>query len=312
MVNHVEQHRRTRLSLALVLCGGLLVSAYLLFARTGGASRAISVEATGSAPSAQAGPTTPAPGSAGCGSELPKSVAIPPGYSGPKPGPSPDATVAPAAGQLAFHWTSGTGSVEARWPSDAGKQIPTGPSPVGAPSAAQSFSALVSREAVSAGGGRSMREMLFDLPGDQRAQCRTFQVDVFDADGSRLNSVFDNVVRHPFESSIPLVTASRQAPSAPPVAPCSASAGVRTPPNRVTTNSASEAFSTPTDALRSFLAGQPTLLPDGYVEFKLPNGALAYGHPGFGPTNQDSFVTVIEIAPNTSGWSVLRVIASGC
>ena len=67
-------------------------------------------------------------------------------------------------------------------------------------------------------------------------------------------------------------------------------------------------YPSPTDALSAFLKGQPTFMPRGYVEIRLPDGSLAYG----AQVREGRFVTVVQVVADPGGWRVTRWEASGC
>jgi len=229
-----------------------------------------------------------------CGSDLPARLNIPAGYVGPGTGSAP---LEHEAEQLARAWSSPTGRVEVRWPSDLDKRPFT---------ESQGFMGMTSAEPIPAAGGTSVRYMLFHLPG-QQVGCETLQISVFDADVARLNATVEEISFHPFQSDAPLVTVAQTAERAPAVASCAAPQTVAAAPNRGSAV-AGPTGATPTEALERFLATQPALLRDGYVEFGLPDGSKAYGNTGAG----SAFITVVHVAPAGSTWAVDKWEAAGC
>jgi hypothetical protein len=233
-----------------------------------------------------------------CGSTPPRAIAVPEGFAGPVSGPIEGAPHTAGAGQLVLHWTSGAGGIELRWPPD-----PTLPNPPAAPA---TFSSTV-LPAQAGANGQTVKYMMLGTGVATPEGCGTLQLGVFDPDGARVEAVMDALSRAPYVSTEPLVASSQSADVAPPVAGCRAPVGVTPPPNRsgegdgVTYPSAAEALS-------AFIRSQPTVLPGGYVENRLPDGSLAYAVQAPG----GAVVTVVHVVPTAGGWTVSRWQVSGC
>ena len=243
-----------------------------------------------------------------CGDQPPRPIAVPDGFAGPVAGPISAAPHPPEPGQLVMHWTSGAGGLELRWPMD-----PTVPNPFVPPAGMEgpvrssaSFSSGI-LGARPAAGGQTVRYMVIQTRLDSPESCRALQLGVFDPDPARVESVMAAFSRAPYVSEMPLVTESRSGDAPPSVIPCNVPAGFAQQPSRTGEGDGST-YPTPTDALSAFLKGQPSLLPRGYVEIRLPDGSLAYG----AQVQENRFVTVVEVASTPAGWRVTRWEASGC
>lgn len=232
-----------------------------------------------------------------CGTDVPPRLNIPASFMGPRDGSAVAKKGEPAAAQLIRIWTSGSGTVEVRWPSDVDKRpFTTG----------QGYMAMTSAGPILATGGTYVRYILLHLPGMQ-AECETLQVSVFDTDQARLTATVDEITRHPFTSGAPVVSASEDVDSLPMVASCAVPSGVAVTPNRGT-EIEGPIGSTPAEALKQFLVTEPGLLQDRYVEFSLPDGSKGYGNRG----STQAFITVVHVISSGPNWFVDRWEASGC
>lgn len=207
-----------------------------------------------------------------------------------------------------MHWTSGSGGIELRWPKDPTVPNPFAPrpgteDPVRSPA---SFSSGI-LGAQPAAAGQTVRYMVIQTRLDSPESCRALQLGVFDPDPGRVESVMAEFSRAPYVSEMPLVTESRSGDASPSVVPCNVPAGLAQQPSRRGEGDGAT-YSTPTDALSAFLKGQPTFMPRGYVEIRLPDGTLAYG----AQVREGMFVTVVQVASTPAGWRVTRWEASGC
>ncbi len=243
-----------------------------------------------------------------CGDQPPKPIAVPESFTGPVAGPISAAPHPPEPGQLVLHWTSGAGGIELRWPMDPAVPNPFAPrpgseGPMGS-TAAMSGAIL---GAQPAGNGQTVRYMVISTGVTSPDPCRVLQLGVFDPDPARVQAIMDALSRAPYVSDAPLVSASRSADALPTVVLCNVPAGVAQTPNR-SGGGDGMTYPSPTEALSAFLKGQPTLIPRGYIEIRLPDGSLAYG----AQVRDGVFVTVIHVVPSPGGWLVARWEASGC
>jgi hypothetical protein len=143
------------------------------------------------------------------------------------------------------------------------------------------------------------------------SECRSLQVDVMDNDRSRVDGVTARLVnRGLFVSTTPLVAASEEGATPPPVAPCNAPAGASVPPKRGGPVTGGPAQSTPTAALQAFLDADSSLLRSQYLEVRLPDGSIAYAREAF--DRPGVYVTVVHVVQTAGGWSVDRWESSGC
>lgn len=243
-----------------------------------------------------------------CGDQPPRPIAVPEGFAGPVPGPISAAPHPPEPGQLVMHWTSGSGGIELRWPMD-----PTVPNPFAAPPGTEglvrspaTFSAGI-RTAQPAAAGQTVKYMALGSGIAAPEACRVLQLGVFDPDPARVESVMAVFSRAPYVSDVPLVADSRSGDAPPTVVPCNVPAGVAQTPNRSGEGDGT-AYRNPADALSAFLKGQPTLLPRGYLEIRLPDGTLVYG----AQVRDGAFVTVVQVVPSPAGWRVSTWESSGC
>jgi hypothetical protein len=243
-----------------------------------------------------------------CGDQPPKPIAVPEGFAGPVAGPISAAPHPPEPGQLVMHWTSGLGGIELRWPLDPTVPNPFAPQPgTDGPVRSPATSSAGIFGARPAAAGQTVRYMAVGTGIASPEACRALQLGVFDPDPARVESVMAVFSRAPYVSDVPLVTESRAGHAPPSVIPCNVPAGITQQPSRTGEGDGST-YPTPTDALSAFLRGQPSLLPRGYVEIRLPDGSLAYG----AQVREGTFVTVVEVASTQAGWRVARWEASGC
>ena len=243
-----------------------------------------------------------------CGDQPPRPLAVPDGYAGPVAGPINAAPHPPEPGQLVMHWTSGAGGIELRWPMDPTVPNPFAPRPGtdGPVRSPASFSAGIFT-AQLAPTGQTVRYMAVGTGIASPEACRALQLGVFDPDPARVESVMAVFSRAPYVSDAPLVTESRSGEAPPSVIPCNVPSGSTQQPSR-TGEGDGTAYPNPADALSAFLKDQPSLLPRGYVEIRLPDGSTAYG----AQVREGMFVTVVEVASTPEGWRVTRWEASGC
>jgi hypothetical protein len=260
-------------------------------------------------PTPATGPTEPdrptaAASDAMCGSELPRPVDVPEGYSGPV------RVASSVPDQLVVRWTSATGRIEARWPADAQFRDlggPSAPTSDGRPSVAGSG---VVDEVKRTADGSYQRTVVFFLR-NVPSECRAVQVDVVDVEAGRADAAMARLSNKGlFVSDVPLVGSSEDRAFAPTVVPCDAPAGAVVPPTRGGPVSGDGIYAAPTDALQAFLDTSPSPLPNRYVEVRLPDGSIAYAREQ--PMNPGSYVTVVHVARTGGGWAVDRWESSGC
>ena len=229
-----------------------------------------------------------------CGVDPPAPLAVPAGYAG-----------SPAAGsQLALTWTSSSGAIELRWPSDPTHPWPKQPSANNSSDGA--FDALVDEDTTRTKTGVTERVLLFHFAG-QPASCSTVQVTVYDSGPARVSAAVDALTAHPFELGVPRVTFSVAVSNAPEVSKCQAPPTVSVPPTRGSTSVASGSFADPESALAAFVDTVRTLPRYGYTEDQLPDGSIVYAweRPGL-------VVTTIHVAKVSDGWTVTEWHTSGC
>lgn len=240
-----------------------------------------------------------------CGAQLPRPLDLPEGYRGP------ERVASSVEGQLVLRWTSSGGSIDVRWPADPsfgwllGRTIPA--TSDGGPSVAGSGT---TGEITETAPGRYSRTIVFDLrnvPPD----CRALQVDVIDADPARVDAGAGRLANKGlFVSNVPLVVGSEDRAMPPTVIPCNAPAGVAVPPKRGGPVTGAAVHPAPTDALKAFLDTDSSLIPNQYLEIRLPDGSIAYAKEQW--MRPGAYVTVVHVVRIGSGWSVDRWEASGC
>ena len=139
------------------------------------------------------------------------------------------------------------------------------------------------------------------------ASCQTLQLGVFGSDAARVQAIFDELIRAPYVSDVPLVIGSRPGDAAPVVVACRVPAGVAQTPNQSGDGDGVN-YASPTDAADSLPASPPESGARGYLEIRLPDGSLVYG----AQTSNGAFVTVVHVIPAAGGWQVSGWEASGC
>jgi hypothetical protein len=214
-------------------------------------------------------------------------------------------------GQLVVQWTSATGSIAARWPTDPQFQQLVGQSifltPEGQASVASSS---MSHDLKQTAGGSWYQTIVFGLR-NVAPECASLQVDVTDSDRSRVEGVTARLAnRGLFVSTTPLVAASEDRAIAPTVLPCNAPAGAPVPPKRGGPVAGGPPYPTPTAALQAFLDADSSLLRNLYLEVRLPDGSIAYARET--PARPGSYVTVVHVVQGAGGWSVDGWESSGC
>lgn len=246
--------------------------------------------------------TAPAAGPRACGTTLPAQPSIPDGYLGPHAASAPEADTAASASQLVETWTSSTGSIEVRWPSDTDKR-PWSDRP------ANSADSLVARPDAgvsTAENGVASRAILFRFP-NQADGCDTLQFTIYGNDAATVAAVFDEIARQPFAPKDPTVATSSAASSLPTVVGCPAAEHGDTAALRggqVTT----AGFATPEAALTSFVGERDRrLLPTDYAELQLPDGSRGYVQ-----TTPVGIVTTVLVTQSAGQWNVARWEASAC
>jgi hypothetical protein len=255
---------------------------------------------------AASGSSTPTTATAECSGPLPAQLAIPSGFSTGRAGPAAQADTAPTSTQQVTTWSSDKVTIEQRWPSDANQR----------PWDLSGFSSDgISGVADDVIGDKvgAHRTLLFGFP-NQPKDCGTLQVTVYGADAATVRSVSDALLQRPFVSPEPLVTTSQAATAIPDVVACEAKASSSSSIDGITAKATVDATTTvgasasPTDALASFLAGEPQLFQHGYDELRLDDGSVAYVkqvRPG-------AVVTAVHVTAAANGWSVHDWRASGC
>lgn len=302
------EHRRPRRLLRAVALAVLMAGAVATVLVAGNdphrstPTQIATAPSTTTTPSAQPGSPVTAEPVPRCGSEMPRPLDLPEGYSGPQRIPSS------VDGQLVLGWTSTTGSIVARWPPDPQFREILGPSQV-TPDGLPSVSASGTVRSREGEGGTYLGTIVFGLRNVAQ-ECRSIQIDVVDTDATRVAAGIAWLSNNGlFISNVPLVIASEERHDAPGVVGCSAPTGVSPPPNRGGPFSGA-AQPTSTEALKAFLDANPSLIPDQYLEVRLPDGSFAYAKEH--PMRPGSFVTVIHVVRAGSGWGVDRWQASGC
>lgn len=288
----------------------VLVMAAALMALAGGDSkrRSESTQVATEPGTTLVAPDTTAP-AAGvdptCGTELPRPLDLPDGYSGPK------RVASSVEGQLVLEWTSATGSVTARWPADpefrqlVGKNL--APTPDGQPNVGSSGGFETPRQPANGSYSRTDVYGLRNVP----SECSTLQINVVDVDPSLVQATEGRLAnRGLFVSNVPLVLASEDRNVAPTVVPCSAPAGVAVPPQRGGVVNDAGTYPTPADALEAFVESRSSLIRNRYLEIRLPDGSIAYAREQ--DQRPGSYVTVVHVVQTGAGWSVDRWEGSGC
>lgn len=301
-----EHRRPRRLVTAMAVLAILIIGAAvtMVVARddTDRAPTAIATAPITTPRSEQPGSSAPSLPVPTCGLELPRPLDLPEGYLGPQ------RVAASEEGQLVLSWTSTTGSIIARWPPDPQFRQILGPSET-TPDGQPSVSSAGSMRSKETGGGGYIGTIVFGLRNVTQ-ECRSIQLDVLDSDAARVDAGIARLSNKGlFVSNVPLVVASEERAEAPAVTGCNAPPGVSPPPNRGGPVSG-QVHPTPADALKAFLDADSSLIPNQYLEVRLPDGSIVYAkeqpmRPGF-------FVTVIHVVRTGSGWSVDRWQGSGC
>jgi hypothetical protein len=263
------------------------------------------------APSDSTASTAPTPA---CTDLPPQTLAIPEGFGNPVAGPAKDAATAPSAGQQVTSWSSGTTTIEQRWPADADVAKKYGPVVPGTGPADGSSTAVSEGVSHVDANGVARRIAVFDFSG-LPAGCSILQVTVSGRDQSDVDRVTEEFTAAPFVRREPLVTTTAAAAFAPSVIPCRGpevrAAGMKAQPEFVATVGGKvegPAFGQPADALAGFLPGMKTLPQSGYQQLQLDDSSVVFAKPGpLGGT-----VTTVHVAPTPTGWMVDEWQASGC
>jgi hypothetical protein len=153
-----------------------------------------------------------------------------------------------------------------------------------------------------------MAQVIISLD-ELRTSCRNLQVNLFDTSPERLARLLGQIERRPLESGIALVMASEHREEPPPVALCTTPPGVAPPPNLSGRPSDPPVYSSPQEALHSFLEDRQHLLRFGYTEIHLPDRSIVYGVTA---PSSPRFVTVIRVVEEADRWAVAEWEASGC
>ena len=256
--------------------------------------------------------TTVAPAQA-CPNPPPKQLAIPEGFGNPVAGPAKDATSAPADAQQVTTWSSGTTTIEQRWPADADAAkrygaISTGPADGSSSSAADQISHVDEN-------GVARRLIVFTFSGPPSA-CSYLQVTVSGRDQADVDKITHDFLRQPFVLTEPLVTPTAAAASAPAVIPCRGpegkALGMDVQPEYVSTIGGKVetggTFGQPAQALAGFLSDMKHFPQRGYQELEIDDSTVVYAQPG--PTG--GIVTTVHVTPTPAGWMVDEWQASGC
>jgi hypothetical protein len=229
---------------------------------------------------------------------LPVTVSLPPGFDGPADGPSPGMSAPWAGGQLVQHWTSPTGSVELRWPSDR-----AGAFAEGLPGHSGTANATWTLRGTQTVG--QPEEVIVAYLADESPPCNVLDVIVRSDDRGAVTALAADIEAGLFAEDRPtLVIRSEDAPGLPGADGCRGGTRI---PNQ---GGPVELPPQPTarDALRAFLDQHESLATGGYIETGLPDGSIAYRYepePGF-------VATVIHVAERDGGWSAIAWDAAGC
>jgi hypothetical protein len=249
-----------------------------------------------------AGTTGTAAGQPLCGLKLPAQPSIPDGYRGPRAASASDADTAAVASQLVETWTSPTGSIEVRWPSDTDHR-PWADQPA---SSADSFAAQSDRDVSTTKAGGARQAIFFRIP-NQPEGCDTVQLTVYGEDAASVTAIFDRLSQQPFVPTENTVTKTTAADALPAVVRCPAEKGREATPLQGDAV-ASGGFATPEAALTSFVGDRDRrLLPTGYTELQLPDGARGYVRE-----TPAGVVTTVLVAQSAGQWGVARWEASPC
>lgn len=248
-----------------------------------------------------------------CTNPPPQTLAIPEGFGNPVAGPAKDATTAPSAGQQVTTWSSGTTTIEQRWPADAEAAKKYGAIPGNGP-ADGSSSAVADQSSRVDANGVARRIAVFTFSG-LPSECAHLQVTFSGRDQADVDRVTDVLMKAPFVLRQPLVTTTAAAASAPSVIPCRGpevkAAGMDVQPTFVATvegKGQGGSFGQPAEALAAFLPGMKTLAPRGYHELQIDKSTVVYAQPG--PTG--GIVTTVDVVATDRGWTVSDWQASGC
>ncbi len=249
-----------------------------------------------------AGTTGTAAGQPLCGSDLPAQPSIPDGYSGPRAASASEADTAAVASQLVETWTSPTGSIEVRWPSDADQR----PWADQSTDSAGSFAAQSDRDVSTTKAGRARQAIFFRFPNQPKG-CDTVQLTVYGKDAGSVAATFDILAKQPFVSTESTVTKTTAADAPPAAVRCSTVQGRENAPLQGGAV-ASGGFATPEAALTSFVGDRDRrLLPTGYTELQLPDGSRGYVR-----ATPAGVVTTVLVSQSAGRWSVAGWEASPC
>jgi hypothetical protein len=272
-------------------------------ATAGGDDDAARVAAPGTDGTTSAAPT-PA-----CAGAPPAQLAVPAGFGNAVAAPAEAATSPPARTQAVTSWTSGSSTIEQRWPADADK-VPRGIGPL-------ADDEMVSRADAHpiVDGGIAHRTVVFSF-GGQAPGCEHLQVTVY-GDEKTVDRISDALIAAPFASPEPLVTTTAAATaveSAPPVIACRGPQVQPVGMDATTPVAATiggrvdgDAFAQPADALAQFLPERKTLAQSGYRELRLPDASIVYAKDVAG-----NVVTTVHVEATNGGWAVTDWQASGC
>lgn len=259
-------------------------------------------------------PQPAAPQEAPCGTELPFTFPAPPGFEGPRPGPSeaitqnPDRAITPEAAQdvLQVHWRSAQGAViDVRWPAYP-PMDPTTPWDREATSLSEDHAPW------DEGRVRGMRVASTAIGA---GQCQEIGIVITSGDPAVVESTANQVQLAlagpggilPSPATGPLVSESTAADALPGPTSC---ATTGRPVGDMST------YPTPTDALAAFLVTEPALMQWYYKEIALPDGSFGYVNYGLDvsragdptvdparPPTTDEVNAVVHIVPRGDGWS---------
>ncbi len=253
--------------------------------------------------------TTTATARTECTGPTPRQLAVPAGFGSPVDGAGPNSSPPHLAGQQVTHWTSGTTTIEQRWPADEkwAMRLPKSTATDGSFTGASEGSSTVGKDGVA------RRTVAFTVDSQQPG-CSSLQVTVSGADPAAVDPIVEALTVQPFVSTEPLVTTTRAAASAPPVVACEGvvRAEVKALAVPVVATVGGDVkgarFATPSDALTDFVTTGRTLARTGYEELQLDDASITYVKQ-----SPLGVVTTVHVVPSAAdGWAVADWQASGC
>ena len=213
-------------------------------------------------------------------------------------------------GQLVNTWTSGTDTVELRWPADADlSDLVTSPSSA-AGAAVSPYASTRSTGVQYTSTHRAFEYQVFRftdfVPATAPVACQTFQVRVFDTDIAQLTQVSDRLAGQIFRGAA-LVASSLDSNEMPRAAACHVPAGASAVPNQGGPIEG-PAYATSARALQAFIENRH--VPQaGYTQITAADGSVAFAWKAL-PT--DDWAVVVHASLSAAGWTVDWWDAAGC